>query len=139
MKKLFTIIISGFVFLNLSAQQFSGANFETVASVQAQSINITHTSDAQDAAKAGIDNVSEMPQIRVYPNPAEDRIQISVNDKMIGNTIRVYSLLGSEMMSHYIGSGQDVLDISALSRGLYLYGIIDKNSKTILSGKFNKQ
>ena len=143
MRKLFTIIIFGFVFINLSGQQFNGIGFETVASVRAQSINILRSTDAPDAVKnnsiSGTENLTETPQIRVYPNPAEDRIQVTANDKMIGNTFRIYSLLGSEMISHYIGSTQNAIDISALSRGLYLYGIIDKNNKTVLSGKFNKQ
>ena len=93
----------------------------------------------RNGAPSSIETISEGPQIRVYPNPASDLIQVTVHDRLIGHTIRIYNLLGSEMISHNMATGEESINVSALQSGLYLYRIIDKNNKTILSGKFNKQ
>ncbi len=77
-------------------------------------------------------------QIMLYPNPANDQIKFSVNEKLVGHTIRIYSLLGSELINRNITSAQESVEVSTLPQGLYIYNIIDKNNKTILTGKFNK-
>ncbi|MCW3128232.1 MAG: hypothetical protein JWO03_3890 [Bacteroidetes bacterium] len=133
MRKVFTFIISGLVFSQLSAQQLSPS----------ASIGSTPGYSQEPGAKSnnlsGIENAGEIPLARLYPNPADDQIHIRFNEKMIGNSVRIYSLLGSEVVSHSIGGAQETIDVSILPSGLYIYSIIDKNNKTVVSGKFNKQ
>jgi hypothetical protein len=129
MRKIFTIITLSLVFSHLPAQQLSGGSTTTRP--------IVNTSDAQEATK----NTMESPdaaQIMLYPNPANDQIKFSVNEKLVGHTIRIYSLLGSELINRNITSPQESVEVSTLPQGLYIYNIIDKNNKTILTGKFNK-
>ena len=125
MRKFFTLIILGFICLHLSAQQVSNGSGASASS-------------GTSSFLSGMESNAEYPQIRIYPNPAGDRIQITISEKMIGSTIRVHSLLGTEVLSRSMAEGQEIMDVSALPQGLYLYNVIDKNNKTVLSGKFNK-
>lgn len=145
MRKLYTLIIFGLVFSQLTAQQSTSGGNEMPAN---QSIIISRpassAADGQDATvksstSNGLESLSDPIQVRLYPNPAEDQVRLTANDKMIGNTIRIYSLLGSEVAARAISSGHEVIDISGLQEGLYLYSIIDKNNKSVVTGKFNKQ
>ncbi len=126
MRNFFTLIISGLVFSQLSAQ-----------------ISTSGTDASQEANKViilpGIDTGSDIAQIRLYPNPIVDLVHIRFSEKMIGNSIRIYSLIGSEVADRSITNSQEVIDLTGLPSGLYIYSIIDKNRKTITSGKFNKQ
>ena len=146
MRKTFTFIIFGLVLSPLLARQLSSGASGLLAAgnpstshayVQAPAPEAQEANSAFKAA--GIENTIETPQIRLYPNPAGDQIQLTVNEKMLGNSIRVYDLIGTEKLSYSIDYGQSAIDVSGLSQGLYLYNIIDKNNKTVLSGKFNKQ
>jgi hypothetical protein len=143
MRKLFTLIIFGLVFLQLSAQQSASAGNETpvnpatIISRAAASPNEVQESNAKSSN--ALESNSDALQLRLYPNPAEDQVRLTASDKMIGNTIRIYSLLGSEVASRTIASAHESVDVSALQQGLYLYSIIDKNNKSVVTGKFNKQ
>lgn len=149
MRKIFTFIIFGLVLSPLLARQLSirasgilaAGNLSSSAISYAYPQAFAHeVPEANFASKtAGIENTTEAPQIRLYPNPAGDQIQVTVNDRILGHTLRIYSLLGNEMLSHTLDYRQSAVDVSGLSQGLYLYSIIDKNNKTVVSGKFNKQ
>jgi hypothetical protein len=130
MRKIFTIITLSLVFSHLPAQQLSGGNTSTTRT-------IVNTSDAPEPTKNSMES-PDAAQIMLYPNPANDQIKFSVNEKLVGHTIRIYSLLGSELINRNITSAQESVEVSTLPQGLYIYNIIDKNNKTILTGKFNK-
>lgn len=116
MRRLFTFIIAGFVFSNLSAQ--------TAANTEATSAS---------------EQISEAIYARAYPNPASSKLHFIISDRMVGQTVRVINVLGSEVMSYELAGTRDALDVSGLQTGIYLYRIIDKNDKIILTGKFNKE
>ena len=120
MRKLFTLIIFGLVFSQLTARSYTTGGNET-------------------SAANSTENITESLSVHLYPNPVEDQLNFTATDRMIGNTIRIYNLLGSEMDSRSINSGHESIDISSLQTGLYLYSIIDKNNKAVVAGKFNKQ
>ena len=137
MRKFFTLIIFGLVFSQLSAQQFLIAGQET-SPANSSTIN-TQESGVKGNNPGATDNLSEAVQLHIYPNPASDQLQLIVSDRLIGNTIRIYNLLGSEVSSHPITGSQESIEVSALEQGLYLYHITDKNHRTLFSGKFNKR
>jgi hypothetical protein len=90
-------------------------------------------------APNGIEPTEETVETRVYPNPTNSKLYISTGEKMIGNSVKVYNVLGSEMLEHELLNTHDAIDVSKLQSGIYLYRIVDKNNKIILTGKFNKE
>lgn len=92
-----------------------------------------------NGTSTGLDAISETAEIKVYPNPATSKLHFTIGDRSIGCTVKIFNLLGSEVSTGDLQSTHDAIDITALEEGIYLYKIIDKNNKTILTGKFNKQ
>ena len=125
MREFFIIIIFGLICSHLPAQQLTNGSNGALASGNSSSLS-------------AIENAAEALQIRVYPNPVSDLIHVTVTDKVIGSTVKIHSLLGTEVISKNVTEGQEAIDVSSLQQGLYLYNILDKNNKVILSGKFNK-
>lgn len=71
-----------------------------------------------------VTTVTESEQTRVYPNPANDRIMILGNDIKV---IEIYNAFGMLMTSQ--NNGDNVIDVSNLTPGLYLVRTADKNGK----------
>ena len=83
--------------------------------------------------------MTEALYLRAYPNPASSKLHFNVSDRMVGHTIRVINVLGSEVMNYELVSTRDAMDVSPLQTGVYLYRVMDKNDKIVLTGKFNKE
>ncbi len=66
----------------------------------------------------GIREPGSLQKIRIYPNPARDRINIS---HMVGvNELVVLTVSGSKVLSKVIDESEAELDISSLPQGVYL-------------------
>ncbi len=65
----------------------------------------------------------------VYPNPAKDKI--TVNAAKVG-TFRLYNALGSLVRAEQLQRGNNVLDVSGLSNGVYLYSVDDMSFKRLI-------
>jgi hypothetical protein len=61
--------------------------------------------------------LTEMPEIRVYPNPATDRVFVSVNKP---TQVAIYNLAGSVVKSRMIESQNDFINVSDLQPGMYI-------------------
>ncbi|MBK8518692.1 MAG: T9SS type A sorting domain-containing protein [Saprospiraceae bacterium] len=73
--------------------------------------------------------------IKVYPNPATDYIQISNVNSV--KKIVVINILGKEMKTfiHYNNAQHD---ISELKSGMYIVKLLDEKNKVVRTLKFNK-
>lgn len=58
-------------------------------------------------------------QLTLLPNPADNDVEIQLNDPAAGGTVNVYDLSGKKVLSSAITSGEH-LDISALQAGIYI-------------------
>ncbi|MBU2922490.1 T9SS type A sorting domain-containing protein [Winogradskyella psychrotolerans] len=74
--------------------------------------------------------------IRVYPNPADDFIQI-VNLKN-NMTITIYNLIGQQVFSKLSNENHETISVSYLASGVYILGLssVDEENKTFI--KFTK-
>jgi hypothetical protein len=86
----------------------------------------------------GIEQTTEA-ELKVYPNPAASKLYFNISDKLIGNSVKIINMLGSEVMSDELMNTRSALDVSRLDAGIYLYRIVDTNNKTVYTGKFNKE
>ncbi len=71
------------------------------------------------------------PMISIYPNPAHDNLQISVNDYEGSIKLQILNISGEIVKSYEIRDNKEVIDISDLSDGIYFIGINDKVVKFI--------
>lgn len=75
--------------------------------------------------------------VELYPNPAESFININTDiDDAAG--IDIYNINGRKVRSESINSGRNKINIRGLSKGMYLYRIVDEKNEMLHSGKFNK-
>jgi hypothetical protein len=64
------------------------------------------------------DNEVHLSEIKVYPNPVKDRINLSATNKI--KSMSVYNLLGEEVLRTSVNSRNYSADISNLKTGIYL-------------------
>jgi hypothetical protein len=77
--------------------------------------------------------------VTIYPNPFVNQINILVNDSQINKCeLRIYNVLGAEVMNTLITKQTTTLETSNLTSGIYFYKIIDSN-KIIQTGKLISQ
>ncbi len=76
----------------------------------------------------------------IYPNPFSTSTTITINDTtQINNCeLRMYSVLGKEVLSTVINKQTTIFETSGLSSGIYFYKISSDN-KTIQSGRLISQ
>nr|MBK9652140.1 T9SS type A sorting domain-containing protein [Bacteroidota bacterium] len=79
------------------------------------------------------------PQIKVYPNPADDKLTIDYRiDEDCNLTLEVYSALGKQEIKISLSAKSQTITIptSQYSQGIYLYRLLC-NGNAIETGKFN--
>ncbi len=90
------------------------------------------------AASTGIDNVKYNNITTVYPNPARYRLNIEVKEAA---NISIVNMLGAVVATHRLNSGNNTIDISTLTKGVYFIissnDGVSKSSATVV--KFIKE
>lgn len=69
----------------------------------------------------GIENILEDISINLFPNPANKELNIS-SEKII-NSIEIYNSLGQKIYQENIKSKEKSIDISSISKGVYIIGV----------------
>lgn len=71
-----------------------------------------------ERVSVGINDLSSTDKLRIYPNPATDKLQISrSNNNLV--SIRLYNVLGVLAFSEEISTQDHTLDLSAYPNGIY--------------------
>jgi len=73
-------------------------------------------------------------QIKVYPNPASDRLYIKTGDISKINVV-LYNVLGKEIKNTTYNGGNIEVDLNSLQQGMYIYRISDSGKNMIKAGK----
>lgn len=82
----------------------------------------------------GIDEKGNMQDINVFPNPANDKITISINNNTYEETkIRIIDILGKEVFTTVTFNKVIQIDISGLSKGVYLVRLDSKGENKVNS------
>ena len=70
----------------------------------------------------------ESKTIKVYPNPAKDRIFVSLPDDILGDnyTIYIYSMQGKCVYAQPLLGG---ISTASFANGLYMIKVVDNNTK----------
>lgn len=84
----------------------------------------------------GIEEHERQQTIFIYPNPSAGIIRIQWADPEKVEQVRIFNVLGTEMMSYEKAIGE--ADISICSSGLYLIDVLNKDGSHVVS-KFFKE
>lgn len=80
-------------------------------------------------------NEIAVPQVNVYPNPANNRLNITMNDKI--NSVKIFNISGQMIFNKNYASESVQLDVSQFESGIYIMQINDgkstKNQKLIIA------
>ena len=71
----------------------------------------------------GIFNSSKNNIFSVYPNPAENRINIKADATLLGSVYTIYDNTGKLVLSGKINSENTAIELSGLSTGIYLFNM----------------
>lgn len=83
----------------------------------------------------GINKLSQRTELKIFPNPASDYINISTIEN---SEIQIYNSTGQLVLSQYVSPVNNQLDISVFPAGVYFVNIINKNAQVLSKSKFLK-
>lgn len=69
--------------------------------------------------------------VQLYPNPAGDHLNISVNRNNAKLAVKIYNLLGGIMNNFIMDNNQQQINLSGYSKGLYFIHINDGNESVL--------
>lgn len=84
----------------------------------------------------GINNIYASLDIYIYPNPITDFVIVNGIDK--GDIIKVYDILSRTMLQAVATTGDIKLNLTALTTGVYMIEVSDKNGVRKSTHKLNK-
>ncbi len=91
------------------------------------------------APASGLKNaVAEIPvEMKLYPNPASQKLTILLDESMTGSTYEVFNSLGMKLTSGIVENSTTTLDLSGYTPGLYLITV--ESSGVLMKDKFIKR
>lgn len=78
---------------------------------------------------AGIEDVQDSPDIRIYPNPARKTVNVFTNDP--GYMLELYNIRGEKVMTKQLRRGENTIRIDRLSSGVYISHIYDEKHTSV--------
>jgi hypothetical protein len=79
---------------------------------------------------SGINEVSQHNLFFVYPNPAQDIINVKAEAKLLKSGYVIYDIIGNVVLSGIITSENTVIEIGNLSGGIYLFSVGESFKQT---------
>lgn len=86
----------------------------------------------------GINDISEETNLKIYPNPVKDKLNIFTNNNE-ETLIKIYNTVGKIILETPINMNFTTISVSDLSAGLFFYRVLNKNGKILNTGKFIKE
>ena len=81
----------------------------------------------------------EMLEVSVYPNPTETNLTFQLNENSKEYKLEIFDITGKVYKSTSLNGFSTTIDVSVLSKGIYLYYIYNRDGSRLLRGKFVKQ
>ncbi len=116
--------------------ELDGRALTTSGSLTTNAITTTMLSDCPTSGNASIDAGNKNNKISFYPNPFTSSVNITIHDLSLlkNSQLKIYNILGEEVINTRITKQNTTLETSKLPTGIYLY-TVNSNNKTIQSGK----
>jgi len=78
-----------------------------------------------------VDNINADNNIKIYPNPAKNNLQITINNNQLNKTIEILDITGKLIKTLIANETNQFIDISNLQDGVYFIRIGDTIKKFI--------
>lgn len=103
---------------------------------KATNSNMRLTTTPKDIFAGITENVNELANVQVYPNPVGNELNISHDLSVKEGTIHleIMDVMGRVLINKTINHTNNQIDINQLSSGLYFYNVLQKD-KLVQSGK----
>ena len=126
-----TIIADGALNL-LEGSTLLGRGLSKAGAISLHNNVVTLVSDIS----TGLNTIDSDKKVIILSNPSSSTITVSVSDasKISNYNLKIYTLLGTEVVNENILSQTTTLNVSALSTGIYIYKVIENNN-LVQSGK----
>ena len=122
-----------------NGQQYILLNVAMLPSVTANfsqsSMEIDYVRVYQENALSNT-SLEKLKDVVLYPNPVTNKLNININNSLLGVYAKIYSLLGQELHSLILNEKQNTVDLSNYQKGIYLINI--ENKKGTNTYKFIK-
>ncbi len=86
----------------------------------------TNTSVLNVLFPTGITEIIKESRLLLYPNPANDRVSIVINEEFLRSTYSIIDQLGRTVLSGHLLENKNTLNIEKLTPGYYIITIDDK-------------
>lgn len=84
----------------------------------------------------GVNEISSSSNLSVFPNPAQDVITFDMHGSK-ANYITIYDITGRVINTYSVSSDRETINVSAYSKGMYTYSLLDKKNNVLNRGKFS--
>ncbi len=85
-----------------------------------------------------VDNVTATVSANVYPNPSMGLFNVDLSSQNKA-TIAIYNMIGEQVYTGELNSGNNKVDIQGKAKGMYIYQILSETGDLISTGKMLKQ
>lgn len=91
-----------------------------------------------DATNTGIPSMfGNTDNVMVYPNPANNEINIKVSGQAMASTVQVYDITGRAIGTYSIRNNFLTINTQSYTGGLYIYKLLDDSGNELNVGKFS--
>ena len=97
---------------------------ENAAKVVTDSIQVTFT---LDGGSCFLEVNAEEIEYTVYPNPADQQLNIQVTNATSTDQVKIFNILGEEVRNTNLINGINTIDVSDLNNGVYFYSVLRNN------------
>jgi hypothetical protein len=81
----------------------------------------------------------EMIEVSVYPNPTKTNLTFQLNGNTGEYKIEIFDITGRTYKSATLNGSSITINVSELSKGVYLYYMYNTDGSKLSKGKFIKQ
>ena len=83
-------------------------------------------------------NIS-LNNVDIYPNPAQRLINVDLSGFKAASQILLFDINGNQVINQKASLSNNQLNVSKLSKGIYLVKVMDRNSNVMVTKKFIKE
>ena len=83
----------------------------------------------------GVEQISNNTAVTVYPNPSHGVFNFTMTNDNSTYRVNVYNVLGQQINTSIINSGNIAINLSAQSKGVYIYKILTETGSLVSAGR----
>lgn len=83
----------------------------------------------------GVSAISSTPSVKVFPNPNAGQFNIALQNISGTPYLKIYNVLGQEVYQSHLKNDNNPINLSAQSKGIYIYRIFSETGSAISTGR----